>query len=392
MSLSASGLPGQAKKFHKKRPKRSQAVTASQSQSQQQPNRSKALAPTRLAKHQKNSAIKAAKSDALSEASMTPDALKQERAKQASIAALVLKTIKTTQPTLDLSDDELNKSTTNVMTVPAAPPSSSQTSTSNIAVDVNSKQAALTVMNESAVLKSLFAQANKRDGMEGSTNDRLKVGKYLAIDCEMVGVGPDGTESVLARISLVNFYGQVVLDRYVRPSQPVTDYRTAVSGITAELLIGARSFNSVVKDVQELVKDRILVGHSIKNDLDVLQLEHPRTHQRDIAVCASFCNLVNGRRPSLKFLAQKVLGITIQVGSHSSVSDARVAMLLYRKVKAEFDKQVFSRLSTQSTAGPASTELPDDAGPKRKAPGGRARKHAKRQRAAKPKQAKPLPL
>ncbi|KAJ1975789.1 3'-5' exonuclease [Dimargaris xerosporica] len=218
----------------------------------------------------------------------------------------------------------------------------------------------------------------------------MSVGKYLAIDCEMVGVGPEGTESVLARVSIVNFYGQVVLDRYVRPSQPVTDYRTAVSGITAELLVGARSFNSVAKDVHELAKDRILVGHSIKNDLDVLQLEHPRTHQRDIAVCASFCNLINGRRPSLKFLAQEVLGITIQIGSHSSVSDARVAMLLYRKVKTEFDKQVFSRLSAQSTADPASTDPVDDAGPKRKAPGGRTKKHAKRQRAATYKQSKPM--
>ncbi|KAJ1974914.1 hypothetical protein H4R35_003392 [Dimargaris xerosporica] len=170
MSLTASGRSGQAKKFHKKRPKRLQAVT----ESQPQLNRSKKPTPTRLENSQKNTAVKVVKGNALLEASITPDALKQERAKQASIVALVLQTIKSTQPMLDLSDDELNKSTTNAATVPISLPSSSQTTTPNMAVDVNSKQAALTVLNESTVLKSLFAQANKRDGLDSSANDRLK--------------------------------------------------------------------------------------------------------------------------------------------------------------------------------------------------------------------------
>lgn len=55
--------------------------------------------------------------------------------------------------------------------------------------------------------------------------------KALAVDCEMVGVGPKGEESIVARVSLVNQYGKCVYDKYVKPTQPVTDYRTAVSGI-----------------------------------------------------------------------------------------------------------------------------------------------------------------
>lgn len=51
------------------------------------------------------------------------------------------------------------------------------------------------------------------------------------MDCEMVGVGEDGKDSVLARVSIVNQFGNVLLDKYVKPREQVTDYRTAVSGI-----------------------------------------------------------------------------------------------------------------------------------------------------------------
>ena len=47
----------------------------------------------------------------------------------------------------------------------------------------------------------------------------------------MVGVGDRGKDSILARVSIVNQYGQCVYDKYVCPTEQVTDYRTHVSGI-----------------------------------------------------------------------------------------------------------------------------------------------------------------
>lgn len=47
----------------------------------------------------------------------------------------------------------------------------------------------------------------------------------------MVGAGADASEDVLARVSLVNFYGNVLLDAYVTPTARVTDWRTKYSGI-----------------------------------------------------------------------------------------------------------------------------------------------------------------
>jgi len=55
--------------------------------------------------------------------------------------------------------------------------------------------------------------------------------KVVGMDCEMVGVGEEGTDSVLARVSIVNQYGEPIYDSYVAPKEKVTDYRTYVSGI-----------------------------------------------------------------------------------------------------------------------------------------------------------------
>lgn len=57
------------------------------------------------------------------------------------------------------------------------------------------------------------------------------------MDCEMVGVGIDGKESMLARVSIVNQYGHRIYDEYVKPIEDVIDYRTRYSGIRKENLL-----------------------------------------------------------------------------------------------------------------------------------------------------------
>ncbi|KIO21197.1 hypothetical protein M407DRAFT_80657, partial [Tulasnella calospora MUT 4182] len=157
-------------------------------------------------------------------------------------------------------------------------------------------------------------------------------GTYIAVDCEMVQVG-DAREFSLARISIVNFFGHVVLDTYVKQTRQVTEYLTAISGIRPSDLKGpnAQSFDEVQQVVRELFKGRIIIGHSIQHDLDVLKLAHPATHIRDT-------QLMTGKHPKLKTLVKQKLGIDIQVGEHSSVIDARAAMVLFRLHKAETEQ------------------------------------------------------
>ena len=65
--------------------------------------------------------------------------------------------------------------------------------------------------------------------------------KRLAIDCEMVGVGIEGKDNMLGRVSIVNSFGQTVYDTFVAPMQKVADYRTEFSGIRPEDLVNGLS-------------------------------------------------------------------------------------------------------------------------------------------------------
>lgn len=171
----------------------------------------------------------------------------------------------------------------------------------------------------------------------------LEVGKYIAIDCEMVGVGEGGFGHALARVSIVDFHGRQIYDSYVRPKEHVVDWRTRISGITPKHMATARDFSDVQAEVAHLFQGRIIVGHDLRHDLDVLILYHPRKDIRDTARFSGFKKYGHGPKPALRVLAREILGVEIQTGQHSSIEDARVAMLLFRKYKPAFDVEHAAR-------------------------------------------------
>lgn len=167
---------------------------------------------------------------------------------------------------------------------------------------------------------------------------KKNVGKYLAIDCEFVGVGLEGAESALARVSIVNFHGHTVYDKYVRPRERVVDWRTWVSGITPAHMKDAITFKEAQKDVSDLLDGKVLVGHAVDHDLDALLLSHPKSMLRDTSKFPAFKKLAMGKTPALKKLAKELLKLDIQGAEHSSVEDARATMMLYKLEKKEFEK------------------------------------------------------
>jgi hypothetical protein len=173
----------------------------------------------------------------------------------------------------------------------------------------------------------------------------------LAIDCEMVGVGPlkydnrGGTyrDSSLARVTIVDFKGKKRYDQYVIPKEgiaAITDYRTAISGIEPKhlerLIPSAHSYTKITDKVKELLKNRVIVGHGLKSDFNALDFKPEVPYMVwDTAKIDMFMKDVPGYgrgARKLKELIKEYANNNIQVEgkSHSPLEDSKAAMSLYR--------------------------------------------------------------
>lgn len=181
-------------------------------------------------------------------------------------------------------------------------------------------------------------------------------GRYLALDCEMVGIGEGGLKSALARVSIVDYNNVIIFDTYVKVNEPVTDYRTFVSGIREEHLQSdiAMDFAQCQSIVKKILHQKILVGHALKNDLHVLELEHPWHDCRDTAKYEPFMKKDKLReilRPrKLKDLAETKLNRIIQKDGqeHCPIEDAIAALDLYKKARVKWEKAMSYKMKRTS--------------------------------------------
>lgn len=97
---------------------------------------------------------------------------------------------------------------------------------------------------------------------------------------------------MLARVAVVDYKGEVVLDTFVAPTMEVSDYRTTTTGIEPSHLLSPEipSFGRVQQHVADLIKGKIIVGHSLWHDLSVLGIAHPAVATRDVALYQPFKN------------------------------------------------------------------------------------------------------
>ena len=150
----------------------------------------------------------------------------------------------------------------------------------------------------------------------------------FAIDCEMVAT-EKGSE--LARISIVTEDFECVYDTYVKPDNPITDYRTKYSGICESVL---EDVTTTLKDVQDKLGDvitpnSILIGHSLENDFHAMKFKHPFVIDTSCLFTPRATPLC---KPGLRRLSKQLLDTDIQNSSkgHDSIEDATVCMKLVK--------------------------------------------------------------
>uniref|UniRef100_UPI00358FF107 interferon-stimulated 20 kDa exonuclease-like 2 n=1 Tax=Myxine glutinosa TaxID=7769 RepID=UPI00358FF107 len=169
--------------------------------------------------------------------------------------------------------------------------------------------------------------------------------RYVGMDCEMVGTGHNGITSELARCSIVSYDGDVLYDCYVRPVHRIVDYRTRYSGITIHHMKTAVPFSQARETIVKILQEKVVVGHALHNDFDVIHLHHPSHLIRDTSTNLLLKKLAKFPiriTASLKYLTKVLLKQDIQMGKkgHSSVEDARAAMQLFHLVHEEWEKNL----------------------------------------------------
>ncbi|KAM3824789.1 interferon-stimulated 20 kDa exonuclease-like 2 [Vipera latastei] len=183
-----------------------------------------------------------------------------------------------------------------------------------------------------------------------------KPSKMVAIDCEMVGTGPGGRNSDLARCSVVGYYGDVMYDKYIRPLSPITNYRTRWSGIRQHHMRDAVPFKLAQREILKLLSGKIVIGHAIHNDFKALKYFHPKSLTRDtskIPLLNRKAGFPENESASLKRLTKQLLHRDIQVGhnGHSSVEDARATMELYKVIEVEWERHLATSLPQDGPPG-----------------------------------------
>ncbi|ONK78468.1 uncharacterized protein A4U43_C02F19090 [Asparagus officinalis] len=163
----------------------------------------------------------------------------------------------------------------------------------------------------------------------------------LSVDCEMV-LCRDGTDAVV-RVCAVGRNLEVKLDKLVKPSKDVVDYRTYITGISAKDLEGVTcSLDEIQKSLKKLLSHgTILVGHALHNDLKALKIDYPRVI--DTASIFKLKNLPTTYSPSLNNLCKSVLGYEVRKEGepHNCLTDAQAAMkLVLAKLENGFDDPI----------------------------------------------------
>ncbi|KAF7818290.1 RNA exonuclease 4 [Senna tora] len=175
----------------------------------------------------------------------------------------------------------------------------------------------------------------------------------IAIDCEMVGGGSDGSLELCARVCLVDEDENLILHSYVQPQIPVTNYRYDITGLTEEHLRNAMPLKEVQEKILQILyngesigkvrldggKAKLLVGHDLEHDLDCLKLNYPDHMLRDTAKY----------RPLMKtnFVSHS-LKYDIQTGTHDPYEDCVSVMRLYKRIRGQVHREEGFGASTLS--------------------------------------------
>jgi len=162
---------------------------------------------------------------------------------------------------------------------------------------------------------------------------------YFSLTCAMVGI--NGGSSVVARVSIINWDKETVLDTFVHVPVPVTDFKD--SGISPNDIrksrtnLNAKSFSEVRQLVDQTLRGKILIGHQLSEKLTALGLTHPSSDVRDAAIFF--------KDADLSMLSQRLLKKNLPAceSSDYALVSCATALELYKTYRKQWEEDLIHK-------------------------------------------------
>ena len=165
--------------------------------------------------------------------------------------------------------------------------------------------------------------------------------KPVFLDTETTGLN---RSDEIVEITIVDSDGQVLVDSFVRPSQPIPLEATRINNITNEMVQGAPSWPVLwTQQIRPILTGKMIVAYNSEFDLRMMQQSHDRyrlpwresLHSHDLLkLYAQFRGVWDPTRRSWKYFSLEEAGKTSAISlpnAHRALADTLLAreLLLY---------------------------------------------------------------
>lgn len=162
--------------------------------------------------------------------------------------------------------------------------------------------------------------------------------EYTAVDIETTGLDPEYCDII--EIAAVRYSGGKKIDEFsslVKPSDPVDEYITELTGITDEMLIDAPDPAATLRDFCSFVGSDLLIGYNVNFDInflyDKIQLFLSDTFSNPFV---DVMRIARRAVPGLKNYKMKTVSDALLVpvtGSHRATVDCETCAAVFESLK-----------------------------------------------------------
>ena len=176
--------------------------------------------------------------------------------------------------------------------------------------------------------------------------------EFICLDCETTGLKTD-TDRVL-EIAVVRFRGAETLNEFeslINPRCPIPEDSIAIHHITQEMVKDKPTIDTVLPEILEMIGDRIIIGHNIHFDVNILLAEAKRAgissrlNENQQIDTLRLARLYGGSPVNSLEELRKHFNIPME-GAHRAMNDVVVNVQLFSYLIKQFRtlKQLFSTL------------------------------------------------